>query len=85
VDERRVYYAASVYKLAVLLEAYRQRDAGQVDFSLPLTLEEKYVAYDLGTLGLLGLQQGDTITLADAVKAMIVVSDTPSAVMFGKA
>ncbi len=80
-NEGRVYYAASLYKLGVLLEAYRQREAGELDFSMPLTLEEKYVAYDLGTLELLGLQLGDTITVADALKAMIVVSDTPGAVM----
>ncbi|MEK6654395.1 MAG: serine hydrolase [Thermodesulfobacteriota bacterium] len=70
-NEGQVYYAASVFKLGLLLEVYRQRDAGEVDFGQPLTLDEKYVAYDLGTLELLGLQEGDTISLADAVKAMI--------------
>lgn len=77
----RVYYAASLFKLALLLEAYRQRDAGELDFAELLTLEEKYVAYDLNTLELLGLEEGDRITLADALKAMIIVSDTPTAVM----
>ena len=77
----RVYYAASLYKLALLLEAYRQRDAGEVDFAEVLTLEEKYVAYDVATLELLGLEEGDKITLADALKAMVVVSDTATAVM----
>ena len=38
-----VYYAASLFKLALLLEAYRQRDAGEIDFAELLTLEEKYV------------------------------------------
>ena len=77
----RVYYAASLYKLALLLEAYRQRDAGELDFAEVLTLEAKYVAYDFATLELLGLEEGDQITLADALKAMIIVSDTPTAVM----
>ncbi|MDP2675924.1 MAG: serine hydrolase [Dehalococcoidia bacterium] len=77
----RVYYAASLFKLALLLEAYRQRDAGELDFSELLTLEKKYADYDLGTLDLLGLAEGDMLTVADALKAMIIVSDTPSAVM----
>ncbi len=80
-NEGQVYYAASLFKMGLLLEVYRQRDAGEVDFAMPLVLDERYASYDLGTTELLGLQKGDTITLADAVKAMIVVSDTPSAVM----
>lgn len=83
VDPDRVYYAASLYKLALLLEVYRQRDAGEIDLGQMLTLEEKYVEYDFGTLELLGLEEGDEISLADAVRAMIVVSDTPTAVMVG--
>ena len=80
-NEGQVYYAASLFKLGLLLEAYRQRDAGELEFAQRLTLDEEYVAYDLGTLELLGLEEGDAITLADAIKAMIVVSDTPTAVM----
>ena len=76
-----VYYAASLFKVGLLLEAYRQRDAGELDFGQALTLEEKYVAYDLGTLEDLGLHEGDMVSVADAIKAMIVVSDTPTAVM----
>lgn len=81
VNPHQVYYAASLYKLGVLLEAYRQKDGGEVDFDRLLTLEARHMAYDFGTLDYLGLQEGDTISLSDAVKAMIVVSDTPTAVM----
>jgi beta-lactamase class A len=77
----QVYNAASLFKLALLLEAYRQRDAGEVDFAELLTLEEKYVEYDFGTLQYLELEEGDMLTVADALKAMIIVSDTPTAVM----
>jgi beta-lactamase class A len=80
-NEDQVYYAASLFKLGVLLEVYRQRDAGEVDFEEPLTLTEEYAAYDFGTLELLGLEEDDMLTVADAVKAMIVVSDTPTAVL----
>ena len=81
VNEAQVYYAASLFKLALLLEVYRQRDAGEIDFAQELVLEERHVEHDLGTLELLGLQEGDIITVADAVKAMIIVSDTSTAIM----
>jgi beta-lactamase class A len=80
-NEGQVYGAASLFKLALLLEAYRQRDAGEIDFSQVLTLDEEYAGYDLGTLEYLELEVGDTLTLADALRAMIIVSDTPTAVM----
>jgi beta-lactamase class A len=76
-----VYNAASLFKLEVLLQVYRQRDEGEIDFSQELELTEEYVEYDLNTLELLGLEEGDLITVADAISAMIVVSDTPTAVM----
>lgn len=76
------YYAASLYKLGLLLEAYRQRDAGEISFDQVLTLEKEYVKDDVGgTLELLGLKEGDLITLRDALRAMIVISDTPTAIM----
>jgi len=81
VEPEEVYYAASTFKLGILYEAFRQRDAGILDFNRLLTLEEKYVADDLGTLELLGLHAGDTLTVADAVRAMIIVSDTPTAAL----
>jgi beta-lactamase class A len=80
-NEGEVYYAASLFKLALLLEAYRQRDDGEIDFSQMLTLDEEYADYDLNTLEYLELEVGDMLTLADALKAMIIVSDTPTAVM----
>lgn len=81
IDEREVYYAASTYKLGLLYEAYRQRDAGILDFAKVVTLEQKYADHDLGTLEILGLRAGDTLTIADAIKAMIIVSDTPCAAL----
>jgi beta-lactamase class A len=73
------YYAASLYKLEVLIEAYRQRDAGELDFSRLLTLERKYIELDLKTLELLEILENDQVTVHDAVRAMTIVSDTPTA------
>jgi beta-lactamase class A len=81
INEDEVYYGASLFKMGILLEAYRQRDAGELDFAKQLTLEQKYADLDLGTLEELGLKAGDMVTVADAVRAMIVVSDTPTAVL----
>jgi beta-lactamase class A len=81
VNETDVYYAASTFKAGVLLEAYRQRDAGELDFDKQVPLEEKYVQNDLGTLEYLEIAPNDLVTIRDAVKGMIVVSDTPLALL----
>jgi len=81
VNPAHVHYAASLFKLAVLAAAYRERDAGRLDFQRLLVLEDRYVEHDLGTLELLGLEPRDQVSVADAIKAMIVVSDTPLALM----
>lgn len=81
VEPDEVHYAASLFKLAVLATAYRERDAGRLDFQRLLVLADKYVEYDLGTLALLGLEPEDRVSVEDAVKAMIVLSDTPLALM----
>ncbi len=79
--DSEVYYAASTYKAAVLLEAYRQKEAGEIDFADKVTLEEKYTENDLGTLEYLKIKPNDKVSIGDAVKGMIVVSDTPLALM----
>ena len=77
----KVYYAASLYKLEVLLEVFRQRDAGQLDFGGLLTLEKKYIDLDLKTLDALEILENDEVTVRDAVRAMTIVSDTPTAAL----
>ncbi|MEX0683047.1 MAG: serine hydrolase [Dehalococcoidia bacterium] len=70
------YYAASLFKAAVLLEAYRQRDSGELDFAKEVEVTKAAAENDLGTLEYLEIEIGDKVTIGDAVKAMIVVSDT---------
>ncbi len=77
----KVYYAASLYKIEVLLEAFRQRDAGELDFGRLLTLEKKYIDLDLKTLDALGIVENDQVTVQDALRAMTIVSDTPTAAL----
>lgn len=76
-----VYYGASLFKSSLMYEAFIQRDAGNLDFEMEVVLEEKYVAYDLGTLEFLGLEEGDIITVEGAIRAMTIASDTPTAVL----
>lgn len=73
------WYAASTFKAGVLLAAYQQRDAGILDFGKIVAIEPKYAENDLGTLEYLGIRPNDLVTIGDAVKAMIVVSDTSMA------
>jgi beta-lactamase class A len=81
IDPARSWYAASTFKAAILLTAYQLRDAGALDFDDVLTLKPEYAEDDLGTLDYLGIAPNDTISVRDAIKGMIVVSDTPLAVM----
>ena len=80
-NESQTWYAASTFKAAILLTAYQQRDAGLLDFDKVVTLEDKYTQYDLGTLDGLGLRTNDQVTVRDAIKGMIVVSDTSLAAL----
>ncbi len=76
INPNATYYAASLFKAPVLLETFRQRDLGTIDFATELTVDEEVTQYDLGTLEYLGIEEGDMVLLGDAVEAMIVVSDT---------
>jgi beta-lactamase class A len=80
-NETAAWYAASTFKAALLLEAYRQRDAGELDFAEAIELKAEYTQYDLETLEYLGLKTGDLVSVADAVRGMIVVSDTSLAAL----
>lgn len=80
-NETRTWYAASTFKASVLLEAYRQRDSGELDFAKLVTLEEKYAENDLGTLEYLEIKPNDQVSVQDAIKGMIVVSDTSLALL----
>lgn len=80
VDGDRVFYAASTFKLAILYEAQRQRSLGLLDLDDELTLSEEDVGEDLGTLGAVPFEAGGGVTVRNALRAMITVSDNSSAV-----
>lgn len=75
----RIFYAASLYKLAVLYEAYRQRELGLLDFERAVPVTDVYAQEDLGTLASVPRLPNGDLRIADAVRAMITVSDNTSA------
>jgi beta-lactamase class A len=81
VNPDKVFYPASLYKLPIFYEVYKQREMGLLDFDRWLTLTGHYVEQDEGTLALLGWDEGATVSVRQAVEAMITVSDNASAWM----
>jgi beta-lactamase class A len=75
----RVYYAASLYKLAVLYEAFRQRKLGTLSFERAVPVTEAYVAQDLGTLTRLPRTPEGGLAIGEAVRGMVTLSDNTSA------
>lgn len=72
----RTFYAASLFKTWVMLEAYHQREAGLLDFG------ERYVVSD--HYGEFGLNPGelavcDEVTVGQALERMIALSDNVAA------
>ena len=76
----REYYAASLFKLAVLYEAERQRSVGLLDFDEMIQVSNEDLAEDLGTIGSLELDGSGMIPVRAAVHAMVTRSDNTSAV-----
>jgi beta-lactamase class A len=72
----RVLPAASLFKLAVMYEVFRQHDAGQLQLTERLTLSAYYAQYDLGTLD---LPVGSVLSIQDALERMITRSDNSTA------
>ncbi len=72
----RPFPAASLFKLPVMYEVYRQRDAGRLSLAEPLTLSARYAEWDLGTLD---VPIGTTLTVESALRRMITISDNATA------
>ena len=72
------YEAASLFKLPVMYEVFKQREAGQLSFDEQIELTERHVAYDLGTLD---RPAGSFIRVGEALERMITVSDNSSAIL----
>ncbi len=74
----REFPAASLFKLPVMYEVYRQHDAGRLDLRERLVLTPHYAQLDLGTLD---LPIGASVSIAEALERMIPISDNATANM----
>jgi beta-lactamase class A len=74
------FYAASTFKLAVLYEVERRRSEGLIHDSDRIFVSEADAAEDLGTIGDVPIGPDGTVTIPDALRAMVTISDNATAV-----
>lgn len=72
VNEQQVFEAASLFKLSVIVETFKKREAGILSFRDTLTVTEKAVSFDLGVYK---HEVGEPVTITKALEDMIVLSD----------
>jgi beta-lactamase class A len=80
-DAGRQFYAASLFKLAVMYEAFRQAETGEVPLTTRLNVTQAALNDDLGTLEKVQLQAGDRLSVGRLVELMIVFSDNTASVL----
>lgn len=81
VNPDKVFYAASLFKLPLMHEAFRQRELGLLDFGETLEVTEEAAAEDLGTLEQAGIAVGDLVPVSRLLELMVTWSDNTSAVL----
>jgi beta-lactamase class A len=82
-------YAASTFKLAVLFEAEQRVAAGELQYTDRILITDEARAGDLGTIDRLPIADDGTVSLGEALHAMVTYSDNATAVallrLFGPA
>jgi beta-lactamase class A len=78
INPDREFEAASLFKLPVMYEVFKQREGRALSFEEQLVLTDRHVAYDLGTLD---RPAGSTMGVREALERMITFSDNSSAVL----
>lgn len=74
------WYAASLFKLAVLYEAELRHARGELQYDDRVQITEEDVAEDLGTFGSFEVADDGTASVADLLEPMIEISDNVAAV-----
>ena len=80
INAAQQFYAASTFKLAVLYQVELLHDQGLVHDSDTIVLSKADAAEDLGTIRDVPTGPDGSITIADALHAMITISDNATAV-----
>jgi beta-lactamase class A len=78
INAERLFYAASLFKLQVLFEAFHQREQGLIDFGERYIASDYYAEFGLGPHL---IEQCDEVTVGRLLEAMMSVSDNVAAVM----
>jgi beta-lactamase class A len=78
VNPDKVFYAASLFKVAVMYEVFHQRSLGLLSFDERLLVTPYYVGFDLGTLP---VEVCQTLSVGEALGYMMSISDNTSAVL----
>lgn len=73
-------YAASTFKLALLYEAELRVSEGRLTYDDRIAIDEEARREDLGTLARLPIAEDGTISLGQALEAMVVFSDNASSI-----
>lgn len=74
------WYAASLFKLAILYEAELRHARGELQYDDRVAITESDLAEDLGTLGSFTIADDGTASVEDLLRSMIQVSDNTAAV-----
>jgi beta-lactamase class A len=80
VNSDKLFEPASLFKLAVMHEVFRQRESGQLRFDEQLTTTARAATWDLGTLWRWGFI-GQRVSIERLLETMITISDNASAIM----
>lgn len=78
VNPHKLFGAASLFKLWVMYGVYKQAELGLVGMDEELLVTPYYASFDLGTLP---VAICDTLTVGEALTAMITYSDNTSAIL----
>ena len=78
INPEKVFYAASLFKVAVMYEVFHQRSLGLLSFDERLLVTPYYAGFDLGTLP---IEVCQTLSVGEALAYMMSISDNTSAVL----
>jgi beta-lactamase class A len=78
INPDKVFYAASLFKVAVMYEVFHQRSLGLLSFDERLVVTPYYAGFDLGTLP---VEVCQTLSIGEALGYMMSISDNTSAVL----
>jgi beta-lactamase class A len=78
INPDKVFYAASLFKVAVMYEVFHQRSLGLLSFDERLLVTPYYAGFELGTLP---VEVCQTLSVGEALAYMMSISDNTSAVL----